>query len=348
MTYERISRRIVDPRHFLATDEWSDAEILALLERARSLKAGESGGSLEGQILGLVFFNPSLRTRASFETAMLRHGGHSLCLEPGKGVWAFETRPGVVMDGEAAEHLVEAARVLGRYVDGLAVRAFPAGNDLEAAFRDPIVRTFAAEAGVPVINLESARRHPCQGLGDALTLQEKLGDCRGRRFSVAWAWHPKALPTAVPVSAAINAARLGMHVVLAHPPGFALHPEDMAAIDRVAGRNGASITCTHDLEQALSGTDVVYAKSWGSLECFGDPEREAAMRAPYRNWRIDETGMRTTREAKGLFMHCLPIRRNVIATDAVLDGPWSVVVDQAENRLHVQRALLLELFGGKA
>lgn len=345
---DRVRRPGRGPRHFLASDEWSDAEILGLLERARGLKAGRSGGSLQGKILGLVFFDPSLRTRVSFETAMLRHGGHALCLEPGKGVWAFETRPGAVMDGAAAEHLVEAARVLGRYVDALGVRSFPVGTDLEAAFADPVVRTFAAEAGVPVINLESARRHPCQGLGDALTLQEKLGVCSGRRFVLAWAWHPRPLPTAVPVSAAIAAARLGMEVVLAHPPGFDLHPGDMAAIRAVAERNGASVARGSDLDQALAGADVVYAKSWGSLERFGDPEGEALLRASHRGWRIDEARMRATRDGKGLFMHCLPIRRNVIATDGVLDGPWSVVVDQAENRLHAQRALLLELLGEKA
>jgi len=331
-------------RHFLGTDEWSDREILALLEKAHALKAGKARGDLQGKILGMVFFNPSLRTRTSFEAAMLRSGGDAIYLEPGKGVWAFETRPGIVMDGKAAEHLVEAARVLGRYVDALGVRAFPAGEDLEEAFRDRVVRGFAENAGVPVINFESARRHPCQGLADAMTLQEKLGrDLKGKKFTLTWTWHPNPLPTAVPVSALINAARLGMDLTLACPPGYDLYPEDMKAVEAVAARNGASLRITRDMDEGLGGAHAVYAKSWGSLEDFGNPEEERKRRASYRSWIVDERRMALTGEGKGIFMHCLPVRRGVVVTEGVLEGPWSVVVDQAENRMHAQRALLLEL-----
>ncbi len=334
------------PRHLLATDEWPDEAIFRVLERAHGLKRSPGGAELAGKVLGMVFFDPSLRTRASFEVAMLRHGGHAITLEPGRGVWGFEHRKGVVMDAAAAEHIVEAARVLGRYVDTLGVRAFPAGPDLETAFADPIVRGFAEHAGVPVINFESARRHPCQGLADAMTLQERLGPRpAGRRFVLAWTWHPNPLPTAVPVSAAIAAARLGMEVTIAHPEGWELHPEDLQAIDAVAGRNGGAMVVTHDLDEAVAGADVVYAKSWGSLRLFGAPDAERAARAAHRGWRIDGARMRSTRNGRGIFMHCLPVRRNVVATDEVLDGPWSVVVDQAENRLHVQRAVLLEVLG---
>ncbi len=331
-------------RHFLGSDEWPDGEILALLERARRLKAGEEEGDLRGKILGMVFFNPSLRTRTSFEAAMLRSGGDAIYLEPGKGVWAFETRPGVTMDGKAAEHLVEAARVLGRYVDALGVRAFPAGEDLEEAFRDRVVRGFAENAGVPVINFESARRHPCQGLADAMTLQEKLGpEPAGKKFTLTWTWHPNPLPTAVPVSALIGAARLGMDLTLACPPGYDLHPEDMKAVEEVASRNGATLAISRDMDEALEGAHAVYAKSWGSLEDFGRPEEERKRRAPFRSWIVDEKRMARTSGGRGIFLHCLPVRRGVVVTEGVLEGPWSVVVDQAENRMHAQRALLLEL-----
>jgi N-acetylornithine carbamoyltransferase len=355
------------PRHFLATDDWSDAEVRALLDSAAELKVrdarrtspsarpdagaepevrGRTGG-LEGKVLGMVFFNPSLRTRASFEVAMLRHGGNAITLEPGKGVWAFETRPGVVMDGDAAEHLVEAAGVLGRYVDALGVRAFPAGTSWKEARKDGVVKGFAEHAGVPVINLESARRHPCQGLADALTVRERLGgETGGRRFVLAWCYHPKPLPTAVPTSALIAAARLGMEVVAAHPPGFELDPDDLETVKTVATRNGGTFEVEDDLDAAVAGADVVYGKSWGSLARFGDPAAEAALRAPFRSWRIDEERMRRTRRGRGTFLHCLPVRRNVVVTDGVLDGPWSAVVDQAENRLHAQRALLLQILGG--
>lgn len=334
-------------RHFLATDEWPDDKVLALLAHAAALKRSAPDSALAGRVLAMVFFDPSLRTRTSFEIAMLRHGGHAVCLEPGKGAWAIETRPGAVMDDDTVEHLVEAARVLGRYADALGVRSFPKAATWAEARQDAVLRGFAAHAGVPVINLESARRHPCQGLADALTLRERLGETAGRRFVLTWAWHPKALPTAVPASAAINAARLGMEVVIAHPPGFELDPDDMTAIRAVAGRNGGSVAVSHDIDGAIAGADAVYAKSWGSLARFGDAEGERELRAPWRSWRVDEARMATTHGGQGIFMHCLPVRRNVIVTDGVLDGRHSVVTDQAENRLHVQRALLLELLGGR-
>ncbi|MDQ7007575.1 MAG: N-acetylornithine carbamoyltransferase [Acidobacteriota bacterium] len=334
-------------RQMLATDEWDDAAIGALLDRAAQLKAGRDPQprALEGRVLANLFFNPSLRTRASFEVAMLRHGGACIALEPGKGVWGFETRPGVVMDGDAAEHLVDAARVLGRYGDLLGVRAFPSAPTWEEARRDEVLKIVAREAGVGVINLESARRHPCQGLADALTIREQLGTPRGKRFVLAWCWHPRALPTAVPVSAALAASREGMEVVIARPRGFDLDPEDMRAIEAMAGRNGGSVSTTDDLNAAMEGAEIVYAKSWGSLRRYGDAESEARGRAGLRHWRIDEDLMARTAGGQGRLMHCLPLRRNVIVTDGVLDGPWSVVTDQAENRLHVQRALLLDLLG---
>jgi N-acetylornithine carbamoyltransferase len=334
-------------RDFIAADAWPDEEVLSLLDRAAALKSGSTGGSLAGKVLAMVFFDPSLRTRTSFEVAMLRHGGHAVTLEPGKGSWSLEHRLGAVMDGANVEHIVEAARVLSRYADVLGVRAFPSASTWEEARRDEVVGGFARHATVPVINLESARRHPCQELGDALTLREKLGgDPRGKRFVLTWAWHPKALPTAVPVSAALAAARLGMEVVIARPEGWQLDPDDMSAIRACAGRQGGSVVETDDMDAAIAGADAVYAKSWGSLLDFGNAGAESVRRSSLRGWRVDETRMRTTRAGAGIFMHCLPVRRNVVVTDGVLDGRWSVVTDEAENRLHVQRALLLELLGG--
>lgn len=337
-------------RHFLATDDWPDEDILALLDRGLELKHGSAPRSLAGRVLVGVFFDPSLRTRTSFEVAMTRHHGHMVVLEPGRGSWAIETRPGVVMDGDTVEHLIEAASVLGRYGDAVAVRAFPKAASWQEAREDSVLRGFAAHAGVPVINLESARRHPCQGLADALTLRERFGSSlRGRKFVLSWAWHPKALPTAVPTSAALAAARLGMEVVVARPEGFDLDPEDMEVVGAAAARAGGSVRVSSDLDEALHGADAVYAKSWGALSCFGVPETEARLRSPHRGWRIDEARMKATRDGHGIFLHCLPVRRNVVVTDGVLDGPWSAVVDQAENRLWAQQALLEDLLdGGKS
>ena len=331
-------------RDFLALEDWAPDQIEALLTLAARVKRGEITGGLERKVLAMVFMDPSLRTRTSFETAMFLHGGHAVVLEPGKGSWALETEPGAVMDGDRVEHLIEAARVLGRYADALGIRSFPRGSDWAVARRDAILRDFARHCEKPVINLESARRHPCQALADAMTLREKLGDTAGKRFVLTWAWHPKALPTAVPASAALAAARLGMEIVIARPEGYELDPEDTALIRRIAQQAGGEfVHIIDDPDDALVGADAVYVKSWGSVKLYGRPEEEAAQRAGLRDWRLTPGRLRSTRGGRGVVMHCLPVRRNVEIDDAVLDGPNSVVVDQAENRLHAQRALLLEL-----
>jgi N-acetylornithine carbamoyltransferase len=338
----------VTKRDFLALEDWSTDEVDALLALAGRIKRGEVGGGLERKVLAMVFMDPSLRTRTSFETAMFLHGGHAVVLEPGRGSWALETEPGAVMDGDTVEHIVDAARVLGRYADALGVRAFPRGRDWGVARQDAIIRSFARHCEKPVINLESARRHPCQALADAMTLREKLGETSGKRFVLTWAWHPKALPTAVPASAALAAARLGMEIVIARPEGYELDPEDTALIRRIAQQEGGEfVHIIDDPDDALVGADAVYVKSWGSVKLYGRPEEESAQRAGLRDWRLTPGRLRSSRGGRGIVMHCLPVRRNVEIDDAVLDGPNSVVVDQAENRLHAQRALLLELLAGE-
>ena len=332
-------------RDFLAMEEWGPDEIDGLLALAKRIKKGEFPGGLEKKVLALVFMDPSLRTRASFETAMFLHGGHAVILEPGKGSWSLETDLNAVMVGATVEHIIEAARVLGRYADALGLRSFPKGTDWESARRDEVVRNFANYCEKPVINMESARRHPCQGLADALTLQEQLGETRGKKFVLHWAWHPKSLPTAVPNSAAIAAAHLGMEIVLARPNGYDLDPEDMGIIGRLAKSRGGKVTVTDDLDGAIDGAHAVYPKSWGALEYFGRPEEEGKFRAGLRDWKLTTERVSATKNGKGRVLHCLPVRRNVEIDGAVLDGPNSAVVDEAENRLHAQRALLLELIG---
>jgi N-acetylornithine carbamoyltransferase len=242
--------------------------------------------------------------------------------------------------------LALAARVLGRYADVLGVRSFPRGDDWSRAREDAVIRNFARYCEKPVINLESARRHPCQELADAMTLRESLGETQGKRFVLNWAWHPKALPTAVPVSAALAAARLGMEIVIARPDGFELDPEDTALIRRMTREfGGQAVHIINDPDEAVVGADAVYVKAWGSIRHYGDAAADAELRAANRDWKLTESRRRSTRGTRGIVMHCLPVRRNVEVDDAVLDGPYSVVVNQAENRLHAQRALLLELLG---
>ena len=245
------------------------------------------------------------------------------------------------MDGTTVEHIIEAARVLSRYGDALAVRTFPKGTDWRTEREDPVIKNFARYSEKPVINMESVRRHPCQGLADALTLTEKLGETRGKKFVLQWAWHPKPLPTAVPASGAIAAAQMGMDIVIARPPGYDLDPDDMKSIGSLAVARGGSVRVSDAIDDSVAGADAVYVKSWGSLEKFGRPDEERELRTPYRDWRMTAARAKATRNGKGIVMHCLPVRRNVEIDDAVLDGPNSVVVDEAENRLHAQRALLL-------
>lgn len=335
-------------RDFLAMEAWSPEMVDGLLALAARVKRGELLGGLERKVLAMVFMDPSLRTRSSMETAMFLHGGHALCLEPGKGSWALETELDVVMDGTTVEHIIEMARVLARYADALAVRSFPKGTDWAVEREDRTIHNFARYSDKPVINLESSRRHPCQGLADALTLREHLGETREKRFVLQWAWHPKALPTAVPASAAIAAAHLGMEVVIARPAGYDLDPDDYTAIEMLATSRGGSMTITDDVDGAIDGAHAVYPKSWGALSCFGRPDDERALREGKRDWRLTAARMRTTAGGTGIAMHCLPVRRNVEMDGEVLDGPQSAVIDQAENRLHVQRALLLEVIGDRS
>jgi N-acetylornithine carbamoyltransferase len=333
-------------RDFLSAEEFGAEAVDRVLALAARVKAGKVKGGLEGKVMANVFLDPSLRTRTSFETAMFLHGGHAVVLEPGRSSWSLETEPGAVMDGDTVEHIREAAAVLGRYADVVGVRAFPRGGDWAVAREDRVVRDFARFCEKPVVNLESARRHPCQQLADAMTLKEKLGDPTGKRFVLLWSWHPKPLPTAVPASAALAAAHLGMEIVIARPEGYELDPEDTALVRRITQeRGGGFVHIIDDPDEAMAGADAVYVKSWGSLRHFGRPEEEKAFRAGLRDWRMTRTRLKSTRGGKAAVLHCLPVRRNVEIDDDVLDSPASAVIDEAENRLHVQRALLLELLG---
>jgi N-acetylornithine carbamoyltransferase len=333
------------PRHFLTTADWTRDELEGLLDAALRLKRGEDKSRpLEGRSVGLVFFNPSLRTRASMQVGIYELGGNAVVLEPGGTSWPLEHREGVVMDGDKTEHVAEFVRVLGRYCAAVGVRTFAALQDWAEERRDPMLSAFAKYAEVPVINLESAMHHPCQSMADMLTVREKLGEGR-KRVLLTWAWHPKPLPMAVPNSFALAAAQMGHDLTIAHPPGYEFDEELMAEINSRAFDAGATVSVTRDAEEAFDGAQVVYAKSWGSREFYGSPQDDVEERAPYRGeWIVDAAKMRRT--DGGLFMHCLPVRRNCIVTDEVIDSAASVVIDEAENRLHVQKAIMSRLLGG--
>lgn len=330
-------------KHFLNTQDWSRAELDAVLAQAAAFKRSKAGDQLKGKSIALVFFNPSLRTRTSFELGAFQLGGHAVVLQPGKDAWPIEFELGKVMDGEAEEHIAEVARVLSRYVDLVAVRAFPKFQDWAVDREDKVLRAFAKYSTVPVINLETIT-HPCQELAHALALQEHFGtaDLRGKKFVLTWTYHPKPLNTAVANSALTIATRMGMDVTLLCPtPEYALDERYLGwARDNVA-ESGGSFRMSHDITEAYTGADVVYAKSWGAIPYFGRWEQEKPIRDAHKHFIVDEAKMALTNT--GVFSHCLPLRRNVKATDAVMDSPQCIAIEEAENRLHVQKAVMAAL-----
>jgi N-acetylornithine carbamoyltransferase len=298
-----------------------------------------------GKSIALLFFNPSLRTRTSMEVAANQLGAHATTLVPGQGTWGFEWDKGTVMDGEAAEHIHEAVGVLSRYYDAIGVRVFASGTDLEQDRTDALIQQFADTATVPVINLESAFYHPCQALADAATITDHFdGEVAGKKFVLSWAYHPKALPMAVPNSALLAAARLGMDVTVARPDTHALDPSIMQQAAAYAEQHGTSVTETADMDAAYDDAQVIYAKSWGGPMVYSDPAGEAYRRDQLTDWRVTAERMDHTNDAA--FMHCLPVRRNVVVDDAVIDGPNAIHLDQAEFRLHAQKAILERVWSG--
>ncbi len=317
------------------------------------IKSGEVRDKpLDGKSIALVFFNPSLRTRASMQVGIYELGGNAVVLEPGGTSWTLEHREGIIMDGDKTEHIAEFVRVLERYVSAIGVRTFAELKDWETERTDPILNAFVRYASVPIINLESAMHHPCQSLADMMTIRECLGGnptgregvSRRAKILLTWAWHPKPLPMAVPNSFALASAQFGHDLRIAHPKGYELDDELIAEIERQAVANGGSVEVTNDVCEAFNGVDVVYAKSWGGKQFYGSIDEDIDFRSKLRdNWTVDETEMARTNEA--IFMHCLPVRRNVIVTDSVIDSANSVVIDEAENRLHIQKAILTAMFG---
>ena len=329
-------------RHFLSTGDFTRNELEGLIELAEEFKAGyHDERPLIGRSVALVFFNPSLRTRASMEIGVSELGGNPVTLDIGKGTWNLEYREGVVMDGDKTEHIKEAARVLSRYATGIGVRAFPEMADYESEMADPVIGGFARYSSVPVMNLESPRHHPFQAMADVMTIREKIGDGPKNRVVLSWAYHPKPLPMAVPNSLALISAQFGLDLTIACPPEYDLGEEAMDEIRRASAANGGRVEISRDFRAAAAGARIIYAKSWGGKDFYGRAEDDIQTRRQYRHWIIDEELMRTT--DRGFFMHCLPVRRNVAVTDGVLDGEWNAAIDEAENRLHVQKAVMASI-----
>jgi N-succinyl-L-ornithine transcarbamylase len=261
----------------------------------------------------LIFFNSSLRTRLSSQKAALNLGMNPIVLNIGKDSWQLETEMGVVMDGDKSEHLREAIPVIGSYCDIIGVRSFAGLTDREFDYNETILQQFIDYSGRPVISLESATVHPCQAFADLITIDEYKQKARPK-VVLTWAPHPRALPQAVPNSFAqwMNAADVDF--VITNPEGYDLDP-------RFAG----NARIERDQMKALEGADFVYAKNWSSVEQYG------RILSRDMSWTVDAKHMAVTNNA--YFMHCLPVRRNMIVTDEVIDSPRSLVIPEAANRV---------------
>lgn len=343
-----ISSQKSQPRHFLTGLELSPIELRNIVSRALSIKRGEAPiPQNANRTLTALFTNPSLRTRLSFATAMQKMGGVANVVDA-ESIFTVEHRESVVMDQGMSEHTKEMAPVISAYSDVIAVRRSQlihrdsrtpdATSWEEYVAEEDFFSAFAKYATKPVINMESNLHHPCQGLADVMTIHELLGGFEGKKVVLTWAPHPKPLPLATPHSQMLMPSLMGMEVTVAHPPGFELMDEVVASAKQHAG----AFEVTHNQDQALEGADIVIAKSWAAREFFHDFTAEAAHRKQFTDWQVTPDkmpkGKASTSDAH--FLHCLPVRRNVVVSDAVLDSPASKVTQQAENRMWVQIMLL--------
>lgn len=324
--------------HFIRLSDLSDRQVEDVLELSARIKRGVSRAELAGRTVGMLFFRGSLRTRISLEVAMHQLGGDTVNLTAASDFWELEAREGTVMDGAAPEHIKDAATVLSSYLSALAIRPAPAGASWEVDRRDEGIHAWAACSQVPVINMESALWHPLQSLADLLTLRETLGDLSGKRLAITWTHSPEPASPAVIHSILLAALRNGMHVAVAHPAGFELDAGVLDEARRVASSTGGGLETGLGMKTAVSDAQVVYARSWKSLEVYGNPTLAASRMARTGDWLVDEKLMALGEEAR--LMHPMPVRRNLEVTDEVLDGPRSLLYRQAENRLHTQKGLL--------
>jgi N-succinyl-L-ornithine transcarbamylase len=307
-------------KHFINLNDVES--VPELIKQGRALKANPFSFQHLGKnkTIGLLFFNSSLRTRISTQKAALNLGMNVIVMNVGADSWQLEFEDGVIMDQGKAEHIKEAAAVLGQYCDVLAVRAFAELKDRDADYEETVLEKFRKYAGVPIINLESATRHPCQSLADLITIEE-LKVVERPKVVLTWAPHFKPLPQAVANSFSEWVLKTDYEFVIANPEGYDLSPEYIK-----------NTKVVHNQEEAFAGADFIYTKNWSSFEHYG----QVLTQDPA--WRITPEKMALTNNGK--FMHCLPVRRGLKVADEVLDSPDSVVIQQAGNRVwSVQAAL---------
>jgi len=314
-------------RHFISTQDWAADEIEMLLQTSGDLKRkfyrDEPHALLRDKTLFMMFYEQSTRTRNSFEAGVTQLGGHAHDLTPEKLQ---------VSHGETAQ---DTGRVLSRMGDAISIR------NCEWGVGNQFINSVAEVSSVPVINMQCDLYHPCQAVADLMTIREKfLNEIRGRKIVVSWTYAPSYVrPISVPHSEILLMSRFGLDVTLAHPPEFKLQPEIVAQAEANAKASGTKFEIMDDMDAAIEGAHVVYAKSWGCL--VHEPDREAAVQhiEKYPNWICNEKRMAMA-DPQAIYMHPLPASRGAEVTDAVIDGPQSVVWDEAENRLHTAKAIM--------
>lgn len=313
-------------RDMITTQAWTKEEIETALDVAFDLKrkraVGEPHALLRDKVLAMLFFFTSTRTRSSFEAGMAQLGGHAAFIES-------ETTQ--IAHGDTAKEIGE---ILGRYFDGIAIRQcdWQEGNRY--------IRDVAAASRAPVLNMQCDVYHPFQVLADLMTIIEKQGDPHGKTIAVSWAYAASyQKPISVPQSLILLMTRFGMNVRLVHPPEYNLMPEILDQAQENARKSGGAFEIMDDMDAGFQGADIVYPKSWGCLLTTDDEDESARIGRKYEDWITDERRMSLAKE-EAIYMHCLPADRNIEVTDAVIDGPQSVVYDEAENRLHIQKAVM--------
>jgi N-acetylornithine carbamoyltransferase len=313
-------------RDLIDLQDWTKDELDTVLEVARDLKRrralGEPHALLRDKVLAMLFFFSSTRTRASFEAGMAQLGGHAQFIE---------SKTTQISHGDTAKEIGE---ILGRYNDGLAIR------QVDHGVGNAYLRAVADASRVPVLNMQCDRFHPFQALADLLTIVEQKGSPRGLTIDVSWAYAASyQKPLSVPQSLITLLTRYGAHVRLTHPPEFGLEPELLAVAEANAQASGGSFELLDDMDAGFADADVVYPKSWGCMLTTTDLEESARIGAGYSSWIADERRMGLAKP-DAMYLHCLPADRGVEVTDGVIDGPNSAVYDEAENRLHVQKAVM--------
>jgi len=325
-------------KDFICTPDWSVEDLNTILDLAFRLKGEFAMGVphdniLRAKTLFMLFFEESTRTRNSFETGMTQLGGHAIWLTP---------QATQIGHGENAK---DTGIVLSSYGHGISIR------DCRTGIGNKYLYEMAQYADAPIINMQDDVDHPCQALADLMTLMELPQggrDLRKRRFVLSWTYAPKYVrPLSVPQSLMWLMPRFGMDVTLAYPEGYHLMPSVMEKARQFADEAGATITETHDMAEAFKDADFLYPKSWGPIMVTEDEKEVEAMAAKNTGWRVTQEKMALAKK-HAVYMHCMPIDRGHEADAEVIDGPQSIIYKQAENRLHVQKALMALIMGGRA